>query len=43
MKKPEKEYEVEYPAEEDTETYYGTCESCNSCNQGNSSCGLLNK
>ncbi|MDD5901683.1 MAG: hypothetical protein PUC73_12410 [Lachnospiraceae bacterium] len=33
MKKPLKEYEIEYPIEETMNNYYGNCESCNSCNE----------
>lgn len=45
MKKPEKDYdyEVEYPVDENVESYYGSCEYCNNCNGNNTSCGLFNK
>lgn len=43
MKKPVKEYETDYEVSEESETYYGNCESCNKCNDTNMSCGLINR
>ena len=36
MKKPVKDYKTEYPVDEKMKQYYGNCESCNECNNGNS-------
>lgn len=42
MKKPVNNYAADYPINKELKQYYGNCESCNSCNDGHSSCIVIN-
>ncbi len=39
MKKPVKDYKVDYPVDDSLKQYYGNCENCN---ENNSTCIGLN-